>query len=358
MRSAIFVGPELDLSVEGVTALEPSARDVIVRIEASGVCHSDLSVIDGKFPGPPPIVLGHEGAGIVEWVGPEVSRVRPGQQVILSLTPVCGACWHCLRQETHLCELGSVVHNQKRVTRADGSTANALMGLGTFSDVVTVHEASCIPVETDLPSEQLALIGCGITTGLGAALNTAGVRAGNTVAVIGCGGVGMSALQGARIAGASRIIAVDPVLMKRDAALQFGATDAVDPNEADAIEQVKALTDGRGVDYAFEAVGHPDLVRQAVGMTRRGGTTVLIGVPAYQATYELPLVPLITQDRTIKGSYYGSSRATRDFPRFIKLVETGRLDLDAMITKRFSLDEVNDAMQAMRAGEVLRGVII
>jgi S-(hydroxymethyl)glutathione dehydrogenase/alcohol dehydrogenase len=357
MRAAIFVGTDQDLSVEDVTPLAPGPRDVIVHVAASGVCHSDQSVIDGKFPGPPPTVLGHEGSGTVEWVGAEVSRVRPGQRVILSLTPVCGSCWHCLRQETHLCELGMPLNQRPRVERADGSIANALMGLGTFADVITVDEASCIPIETDLPADQLALIGCGITTGLGAALNTAAVRPGATVAVVGCGGVGTAVIQGARIAGASRIIAVDPVEMKRASAARFGATDAVDPNAGDPVEQVRALTGGRGVDFAFEAVGYEDLEMQAVGMTRRGGTTVLVGVPHWQTTIAVPVMRLIVDDRTIKGSYYGSARTTRDFPRFIELVETGRLDLGSMITKHFALDEVNHALAAMRDGEVVRGVV-
>ena len=358
MRAAIFVGPHAELSVEDVEAWAPGGREVIVRLEASGVCHSDLSVIDGNFPGPPPIVLGHEGCGIVEWTGPEVTRVHVGQRVILSLTPVCGVCWHCLRNETHLCELGMPLMGAPRVRRADGSVANALMGLGTFADIATVHEASCIPVETDLPSEQLALIGCGVTTGLGAALNTAAVQPGDTVAVIGCGGVGTSVIQGARIAGASYIYAVDPVALKRDTALELGATHGIDPADGDPVDQVKAHTGGRGVDHAFEVVGNTELMTQALGMTRRGGTTILVGVPRYDATLSVPVLPLITQDRTIKGSYYGSSRATRDFPRFIDLIETGRLDLASMITKRFALDDVNDAFHAMRSGEAVRSVIV
>jgi S-(hydroxymethyl)glutathione dehydrogenase/alcohol dehydrogenase len=357
MRAAIFTGQDKDLTVEAVTPLDPGARDVVVRIDASGVCHSDLSVIDGKLPVPPPLILGHEGAGVVEWVGAEVHRVKPGDRVILSLTPVCGACWHCLRNETHLCEMGSGVSRTPRVRRGDGSECGGLSGLGTFADVITVHEASCIPVHTDLPAEQLALIGCGITTGLGAALNTAPVRAGDTVAVIGCGGVGQSIIQGARIAGASQIIAIDPVELKRQAAGHFGATHAVDPGAGDTVQQVLQLTGGRGVDFAFEAVGHHDLIVEALNATRKGGTTVLVGVPHYATTVAVPVMPLIIQDKTIKGSYYGSSRTTRDFPRFIQLVETGRLDLDAMVSRRLPLDDVNEAFRAMQAGEVLRSVI-
>jgi S-(hydroxymethyl)glutathione dehydrogenase/alcohol dehydrogenase len=358
MRAAIFVGNDLDLAVETLTPVEPGPRDVVVRIEASGVCHSDLSVIDGKLPVAAPSILGHEGAGTVEWTGREVTRCKVGDCVILALTPVCGSCWHCLRHETHLCELGAGRSAVPRGTRADGSTVPALSGLGTFSDAIAVHEASCIPVQTDLPAEQLALIGCGITTGVGAALNTAQVQPGATVAVIGCGGVGTSIVQGARIAGASQIIAIDTVGQKRLSATHFGATDTVDPAQSDIAEQVKALTGGRGVDYAFEAVGAPELIVHALAMTRRGGTTVLVGVPHYATTVPVAVMPLIIADKTIKGSYYGSARATRDFPRFIQLIETGRLDLGSMVSRRLALDEINDAFAAMKNGDGIRSVIV
>jgi S-(hydroxymethyl)glutathione dehydrogenase / alcohol dehydrogenase len=208
-----------------------------------------------------------------------------------------------------------------------------------------------------LPADQLALIGCGFTTGFGAAINTAPVDPGATVAVIGCGGVGTSVVQGARVAGASRIIAIDPVAMKRQSALRFGATDQVDPSAGDPVEQVKALTGGRGVDFAFEAVGAEQLQMQALEMTRRGGTTVLVGVAGRGSGLSLPTLRMVMEDRTVKGSYYGSARVSRDYPRFIELIESGRVDLGGMVTKHFSLEEVNDALAAMRDGEVVRGVL-
>jgi S-(hydroxymethyl)glutathione dehydrogenase/alcohol dehydrogenase len=224
--------------------------------------------------------------------------------------------------------------------------------------VITVDEASCIPVHTDLPAEQLSLIGCGFTTGFGAAVNTAAVPPGATVAVIGAGGVGTSTILGAQVVGAARIVAVDPVPMKRESAQRFGATDVVDPGDGDPVEQVKALTDGRGVDFAFEAVGSHALEAQALQMTRRGGTTVFIGVPGFANDLQLPSMQLIMEDRTVKGSYYGSARVTRDFPRFIELIESGRLDVASMVTRRYPLDQVNDAFAAMRDGEVVRGVVV
>ena len=356
MRAAVYVPGADDLAVETVTPLAPSDRDVVVRVTATGVCHSDQAVIDGKRMGP--IILGHETTGIVEWTGAAVSRVRPGDRIIASITPVCGTCWHCVRQETHLCDMNAEMLPRVRATRSDGSEANALAGIGGFADVITVDEASCVPVHTELPDEQLSLIGCGFTTGFGAAVNTADVHPGATVAVIGAGGVGTATILGAQVAGAARIIAVDPVAMKRESARRFGATDVVDPGEADAVEQVKALTDGRGVDYAFEAVGSHALELQALQMTRRGGTTVFIGVPGFANGLELPSMQLIMEDRTVKGSYYGSARVTRDFPRFIELIESGRLDVASMITRHYRLDDVNAALAAMREGAVVRGVVV
>jgi S-(hydroxymethyl)glutathione dehydrogenase/alcohol dehydrogenase len=356
MRAAIFVENGQDLSLEDVTAITPGPRDVIVNVLASGVCHSDQAVIE-RMPSGRPMILGHEACGVVDWVGPEVARVRPGQRVIIALTPVCGKCWFCLRQETHLCEMFGEVFARPRAERADGSVANAMSGVGSFANMMTVDEASCIPVETDLPADQLALIGCGFTTGFGAAINTAKVGPGATVAVIGCGGVGTSTIQGARVAGAAQIIAIDPLPMKRESAMRFGATHQVDPTEADPVEQVKALTGGRGVDFAFEVVGAEALQTQALQMTRRGGTTVFVGI-AGGGKFVLPTLQLAMEDRTVKGSYYGSARVTRDYPRFIELIESGRVDLGGMVTKHFSLEEVNTALGAMRDGEVVRGVLM
>ena len=216
----------------------------------------------------------------------------------------------------------------------------------------------CVKVETDLPAEQLALIGCGVTTGVGAALNTAQIKPGSTVAVIGCGGVGQSVIQGARIAGASRIFAVDPVEMKRKTAEQLGATDLIDPADGDPVEQVQALTGGRGADYAFEVIGLPETILQAYTMARRGGTAVVVGMSAFDATVTLPAFELFYDEKTLLGCMYGGAQVRRDFPRFVRLVETGRLDIGSMVSRRIKLDEVNDAFRAMEAGEVIRSVIV
>jgi S-(hydroxymethyl)glutathione dehydrogenase/alcohol dehydrogenase len=303
-------------------------------------------------------VLGHEGAGTVEWVGSEVTRAKVGDRVIASLAPVCGSCWHCARQETHLCEGGAGLTPRQRVERSDGTTAIGLAGLGTFADSMTVNEWSLVPVHTDVPDEELALIGCGVTTGLGAALNTADIAPGDTVAVIGCGGVGIAAIQGAHLAGAGRIIAIDPVASKREAAVRFGATDTVEPSADGAVEQVMALTGGRGVDHAFEVVGVQALIEQAMAMTRRGGTTIFVGVPKYDVSVGVGVLPFIFGDRTIKGSFYGSAQALRDFPRFIGLIESGRLDLGSMVSQRLPLDRLDDAFASMVSGDAIRSVIV
>jgi S-(hydroxymethyl)glutathione dehydrogenase/alcohol dehydrogenase len=357
MRAAIFLEQDSDLVVEDVTAADPGPRDVVVQITASGVCHSDLSVINGTLPMPPPAILGHEGTGIVESVGSEVSRVKKGDRVIGSFIPACGVCWFCRNHQSNLCEQTYAVMGSPRATRSDGTPLMAMTGLGTFADVMTCNEISLVKVETDLPDEQLALIGCGVTTGVGAALNTAQVVPGSTVAVIGCGGVGQAVIQGARIAGAARIIAIDPVELKRTTALQFGATDTIDPSDGGALAQVQALTGGRGADYAFEVIGNPKTVQQAFDMTRSGGACIVVGVPRFDQTIELPSMSLVLQEKRVLGTVYGSAQVNRDFPRLIGLVEQGRLDLGDMVTRRMHLDDINDAFKAMQAGEVIRSVI-
>jgi S-(hydroxymethyl)glutathione dehydrogenase/alcohol dehydrogenase len=281
-----------------------------------------------------------------------------GDRVIASFIPACGNCFHCLHEQSNLCEQSTEMMIAPRATRADGTSIFGMTGLGTFSDVLTAHEASLVKVETDLPSEQLALIGCGVTTGVGAALMTAKVEPGSTVAVIGCGGVGQSVIQGARIAGASRIFAVDPVELKRKTAEQLGATDLIDPGQGDPIDQVKAATGGRGADYAFEVIGLPETILQAYNTARRGGTVVIVGMPRIEATVTFSAIQLFFEEKKMLGCLYGSAQVRRDFPRLVDLVETGRLDIGSMVSRRIKLDEVNDAFRAMEAGEVIRSVIV
>ena len=357
MKAAVYVGDPKSLALEDLKPNPPGPRDVVVEIGASGVCHSDLSIMRGYVPVPPGMVLGHEGAGRVAEVGAEVSRVKKGDRVVASFVPACGGCWHCLREQTELCERETEISMQMRGTRPDGNPYFCMTGLGTFSSVMTVDEASVVRVETDLPDAQLALIGCGVTTGVGAALNTARVRPGSTVAVLGCGGVGQAVIQGARIAGAGRIIAIDPQPLKRKMATQLGATDVVDPSAGDPVEQVKALTGGRGVDYAFEVIGLPETIVTTYNLARRGGEVIVVGMARFDAQFTLPAFDVFYSQKTLKGSKYGSAQVRRDFPRFVELIETGRLDISSMVSKTIKLDGVNDAFRAMEAGEVIRSVI-
>ncbi|HWW53816.1 MAG TPA: Zn-dependent alcohol dehydrogenase [Acidimicrobiales bacterium] len=358
MRAAILTEYNQPMVVEEVTSLGLGRRDVRVQIEASGVCHSDVTIAAGGVPLPPPIILGHEGAGTVLEVGPDVTRVKAGDRVIASFIPACGNCWYCLHDQSNLCEHSNDLMLSTKATRSDGSTVFGMMGLGMFADEVSCEESMLVKIETDLPSEQLALIGCGVTTGVGAALNTARIQPGASVAVIGCGGVGQSVIQGARIAGASRIFAIDPVELKRKTAEQQGATDLIDPAQGDPIEQVKAGTGGRGADYAFEVIGLPETILQAYGAARRGGTVIIVGMPRIDATVTFPAISLFSDEKKMLGCMYGSAQVRRDFPRLVGLVETGRLDIGSMVSRRIKLDEVNDAFRAMQAGEVIRSVIV
>ena len=357
MRAALFVGVDQPLSIEDVTPIDPRPGEVLVRVAASGVCHSDLSVVNGTIPSAGAQVLGHEGAGTVEAVGAGVRDLAVGDHVIGSFIPACGSCWFCLNDESHLCSHTYPAMAVTHATRADGSELPSFTGLGTFAETMTVSEHSVVKVETDLPDEQLALIGCGVTTGVGAALNTAKVAPGSIVAVVGCGGVGQAVIQGAHLAGAARIIAIDPVALKRDAALALGATDAVDPTEVAPRAAVRELSGGRGADYAFEVIGTPETIREAVEITRPGGTTVMVGLPRLSADIGIPAMSVLTEKR-ILGCVYGSARVRRDFPRLIALVEQGKLDVGAMVTRTMGLDDVNEALRLMQAGEVIRTVIV
>ena len=358
MKAAVFVGSDSPVSVEEVTPIDPGPTDVVVRIEASGVCHSDLSVVTGVLGFPPPSIIGHEGAGVVEAIGADVTRVKVGDRVVSSFVTQCGECWFCRHDMPYVCEQTYAAHGMPHATRSDGTPLSCVGGLGTMAELMTVSERVLVPIESDLPSEQLALIGCGITTGVGAALHTARVTPGSTVAVLGCGGVGQSVIQGARIAGAERIIAVDPVALKREAALTLGATDTVDPSTVDATEAVRELTGGRGVDFGFEVVGRPETIAQTIDLVRPAGTAVIVGVMGPTDVFSVPGLPFIYSAKTVTASFCGSAVPSRDFPAYARMAEEGRLDLGAMVSRRYSLDQVNDALDACAKGEVLRAMLV
>jgi S-(hydroxymethyl)glutathione dehydrogenase/alcohol dehydrogenase len=358
MRAVICYEVGQAVAVETVRLPPVGDHDVRVETEASGVCHSDLSVVKGWTGQSMPMVLGHEGAGRVLEVGKHVTRCKIGDRVIVSWAPACGVCWHCVRRESQHCEEQPAVRSGRSVLRQDGSRVQCMSGLGTYSEVMQVSDLSVVPVQTDLPSEQLAMIGCGVTTGVGAALWTAQVKPGSTVAVFGLGGVGLSVIQGARIAGAARIFGIDLLMSKREIALSFGATDVIDPSLGEVSEQLIAATKGRGVDYAFEVVGNPALAMQAFNSVRKRGTAVIVGMPKSDATAPIPLTQLFVKEKRLIGSLYGSVQIREHFPLLVEFAERGKLDIASMISRRISLDDVNEAFAAMEAGEVVRSVII
>ncbi|ONH27981.1 Zn-dependent alcohol dehydrogenase [Pseudofrankia asymbiotica] len=357
MKAAILEHYSAPLVVREVEPLALGPHDVLVDVGASGVCHSDLSAQRGQYPFELPIVIGHEGAGTVAEVGDAVTLVRPGDKVIASFIPACGRCWQCLRDRSHLCEAGRALGGVPHVS-IDGAPRKSMAGLGTMAQQMTVHESSVVKVETDLPFEQLALIGCGVTTGVGSALWAAGVVPGSTVAVFGCGGVGLSTLQGAVIAGAARVIAVDLAPAKLAMARQLGATDIVDAGAGDPVEQIRALTAGRGVDFTFEVVGRPDTMRQAYDAACRGGTVTFVGAMASDLVLPLPANDLHSSAKRLIGSAYGSAQVRRHMPQLVALAQTGRLDLASMVSATVPLEKVNDAFEAIESGEVVRTVLV
>lgn len=358
MRAAVFTAVDEPLSVEEVEPLPPGPHDLVVDIGASGVCHTEAAIMTGALPWTSPSILGHEATGRVLEVGAAVEGIAPGDQVIGTGMPACMACFFCVRGQTHLCEAAFRQPRTPRARRANGDEVTAFGSLGTFAETMTVHEASVVKVESDLPAEQLALIGCAVTTGVGAAVATARIEPGTTVTVVGCGGVGQCVVQGARVAGAAQIIAVDPVPLKREAALRLGATHAVDPADGDPVAQVRDLTDGRGTDYGFEVVGRPETITDAYQATRRGGVMVVVGMPSVSSTVSFPGLELFLDAKEIRVSNLGSMQIRRDIPRLVHLADAGRLDLASMITRRIDLGEVNDAIEAMDRGDVIRSVIV
>jgi S-(hydroxymethyl)glutathione dehydrogenase/alcohol dehydrogenase len=358
MKAAVLRAYKTPLEIEDVSLGDPGPREVRVRTVACGVCHSDLHCLEGGLPVPPPTVLGHEPAGVVEAVGSEVVHVAPGDHVIGCLSAFCGTCEYCLRGQPNLCGGAATMRPADAPPRLhkNGERIHQFAHLSAFAEEMLVHENALVKIRSDMPLDRAALIGCGVTTGLGAALNTAGVRPGDTCAVIGCGGVGLAAIQGCHIAGASRIVAVDTVAWKLDLARKLGATDGVNASEGDAAVQVLGLTGG-GVDHSFECIGTPKTCQQAAMMIRKGGTCVLVGVVPVGVGVEFQGLDIVLQGKTIVGSMMGSNRFRIDMPRFVDFYLDGRLKLDEMISTRLALREVNDAFEKMKAGEIARSVI-
>lgn len=360
MKAAVLYGFGEPVKVEDVELAPPKDNEVKVKIVATGVCHSDLSVKDGKLPLPPPLILGHEAAGIVQEVGPGVGKVKEGDHVIVNWIPYCGDCWFCAHDEPIHCLVASSRYGMMRdgTTRlAIGDTSISHGIAATFAEEAVLHENGVVKIDDDVPLEVAALVGCGVTTGVGAVINTTKVPKGARVAVVGCGGVGINVIQGARIAGASKIIAVDVVPSKLEQAKKFGATDTVNAKEGSPAQAVQDLTDGVGADFVFEVIGNVNTIQQSIDMTRRGGYTVLVGVAPFSDQLSINPAIQTLSGRSIIGCYFGSTIPERDFPKMIQFWRDGKLDLEGLISARGGIEDINSAFEAMEQGNVLRTVI-
>jgi S-(hydroxymethyl)glutathione dehydrogenase/alcohol dehydrogenase len=358
MKAAVMRANNAPLSLEDVQIDAPGPGEVLVRTVASGICHSDLHVIEGGLPVPPPCVLGHEPAGIVETVGAGVTDFAPGDHVIGCLTSFCGVCKFCTGGRPYLCPTQFAGRAPGAKPRLSGSAGpvNQFANLSSFAEKMLCPERALVKIRPDMPLDRACLIGCGVTTGLGAALNTVHIPAGASVVIVGCGGVGLSALQGARIVGAGKIIAVDTQAWKFDLARKLGATECVNAKDGDPVQAVQGLTGG-GADFVFECLGSVPTVQQAIAMTARGGTAVLVGVVPVTQLVPISAFDLVLQEKRIQGSYMGSNRFRFDMPKYVDFYLDGRLRLDEMISARIPLSEVNVALDRMRKGEAARQVI-
>ncbi|GHG19778.1 S-(hydroxymethyl)mycothiol dehydrogenase [Streptomyces filamentosus] len=356
VQGVIAPGRNEPVRVETIVIPDPGPGEAVVRIQACGVCHTDLHYKQGGINDDFPFLLGHEAAGTVESVGEGVTDVAPGDYVILNWRAVCGQCRACRRGRPWYC---FDTHNAKqRMTLLDGTELSPALGIGAFAEKTLVAAGQCTKVDPAVAPEIAGLLGCGVMAGIGAAINTGNVSRGDTVAVIGCGGVGDAAIVGARLAGAAKIIAVDIDERKLAKAKEMGATDTVDSRAGDPVEAIRALTGGFGADVVIEAVGRPETYRQAFYARDLAGTVVLVGVPTPEMKLELPLLDVFGRGGALKSSWYGDCLPSRDFPMLIDLHRQGRIDLGAFVTETIALDEIEKAFARMHEGDVLRSVVV
>ncbi len=359
--AAVLYQPRTPLKIEEVELGPVKDEDVLVRIVASGVCHSDLHVYHGQEGWPLPMVLGHEAAGVVEEVGATVRSVRPGDHVVINLAPFCGRCEDCASGKIYLCErkrgpAGHLYDGGTRLAKG-GRRIYHYANCAAYANHAIIHESSAIPIAKHIPLEKACLVGCALAAGIGAAMNTAKVAPGQSVAVFGCGGVGLNVIQGTRLAGASPIIAIDLLESKLYKAREFGATETIDASQEDAVKRVMEITRNRGVDFAFEVIGRVETIQQAYQSIRASGKCVVVGVVADSS--ELSIVPrTLLQEKTIMGTRYGSTRAPRDFPLYLDLYMQGRLKIDELITRYAKLEDINEAFHALEHGEAIRTVLL
>ncbi len=363
MRAAVLWEAGAEPVIEEVDVAPPGPNEVLVRVAASGVCHSDLSVVQGEFPVTLPSLLGHEGAGVVEEVGAGVTHLRPGDHVLMLWRSACGDCFYCHAHRPALCQqgvdmrLGGLLPDGTTRYSVAGKPVHHFAGISTFAEQSVVPASGLMRVDPEVPLDRVALIGCAVLTGVGAVFNAAELPPGASAVVIGCGGVGLNAVQACAIAGANPIVAVDVVGSKLELARQFGATETVDARQGDVVEAVRALTDGLGADYAFACVGSVEALTDGLAMTRRGGTVIAVGVPHMDAELALSPLALIMDEKTLRGTLYGSCDFAVDVPRVIDLYRAGRLKLDELISREFSLDELGEALAQLESGDVARSVI-
>ena len=362
IKAAVLHETDTPFRIETLDLEAAGAGEVLVRVAAAGICHSDWHLRTGATQHPLPVVAGHEGAGVVEEVGDGVDGVKPGDHVVLNWAPACGTCFYCLNGRPSLCSTylepiwaGKMMDGTTRLSR-EGRTYYHYSALACFADHAVVPEESCVLVSEALPLPVAALVGCAVTTGMGAVLNTARVRPGSTVAVWGAGGVGLSIVIGAELAGASRIIAVDRIPEKSNTARELGATDflVVGP---DVLDEIRALTGGRGADHVFDTTGLPEVQEQCLHAARPGGAVILAGIAPMDSTTRLSGALITRQEKTVMGTFYGTATPPRDFPFYANLHLAGKIDLGKLITRTFRLENINEAFEAMLAGEVARGVI-
>ncbi|QNN51461.1 S-(hydroxymethyl)mycothiol dehydrogenase [Nocardioides mesophilus] len=357
VRGVVARGKGQPVSIETILVPDPGPGEAVVKVQACGVCHTDLHYREGGINDDFPFLLGHEAAGIVEAVGAGVTEVAPGDFVVLNWRAVCGDCRACRRGEPWYC---FATHNAaQKMTLEDGTELTPALGIGAFAEKTLVHAGQCTKVDPSARPAAVGLLGCGVMAGIGAAINTGNVRRGQSVAVIGCGGVGTAAVAGARLAGAARIIAVDLDDRKLGGAVRMGATHTVNSSEQDPVQAIQELTDGFGADVVIDAVGRPETWKQAFYARDLAGTVVLVGVPTPDMTVpELPLIDVFGRGGSLKSSWYGDCLPSRDFPVLVDLYQQGRLDLDFFVTEEIDLDGVEAAFEKMHHGEVLRSVVI
>ena len=357
MKAAVFHAPNQPLTIEDIDIARPGRREVLVRTAFTGLCHSDLHFIEGKYPGPVPAVLGHESAGVVEAVGEDVSYLQPGDHVISCLSVFCGHCEYCLSGHMSICNTPSIRFPPGPSKRLSwrGQPLNQILNLSGFAEQMLVHEHALVKIDRDMPLDRAALIGCAVITGYGAIVHTAKVEPGSTVAVLGCGGIGLSAINAAQIAGAARIVAIDTDPVKLEMARGFGATDTVDASAGDVPKRVVELTGG-GAHYAFECIGLKQTAEDCFAMLRSGGTATIIGMIPYGTKIELHGFDFL-RERRIQGSMMGSNRFRTDMPRLIQFYQQGRLQLDKLISGHLQLGQINEGFAALKKGGLARSVI-